>query len=211
MFEKHTAHNVKNESKLDQKRCSSFGQNGLPKWPLQWALAKVPPHYEKNCFWYHFLLICLTICNWMWEKTEAPLQSWKPCQGEIVENSVHADALIPQGRRPHSTQQAKKQHRKFGKSSVHVNDCFCASAAHQLAEQKPLSENRREFRPCRWLSSTVHRQHSARQSDRPLAMLLSCVSLCAWWLFELYDLQDNLCALAVQQSSRPGGMRGAIK
>ena len=36
------------------------------------------------------------------------------------------------------------------------------------AEQTPVSENRREFRPCRWLFTTVHRPRSTQQSDRPL-------------------------------------------
>ena len=82
------------------------------------------PDNKKHHFGYQFRLFFLPKCKWVWEKNEAQLQQSKSCQGKIGESSVHADTLIPQGKRPHSSQRAKKLQLEIAESSVHVNDCF---------------------------------------------------------------------------------------
>ena len=138
------------------------------------------PHNKKQHFGYQFPLFFLPKCKWMWEKNEAQLQPSKSCQEKIGESSVHADTLIPQGKRPHSSQRAKKLQPEIAESSVHVSDGFCAStaqysvhadtllreaAAQFTASQETTARNCREFRLCHGLFF-VHRPHSTQQSNK---------------------------------------------
>ena len=112
------------EQKWVPKRCTIFGQIGLQNWPLKWFLSNVPPGKKKHHFGYQCSLFFLPKCKWMWEKNEAQLQPSKSCQEKIGESSVHANTLIPQGKRPHSSQRANKLQLETAESSIHVMDCF---------------------------------------------------------------------------------------
>ena len=124
------------EQKWVSKRCRIFGQIGLQNWPLKWFLSNVCPDNKKHHFGYQFRLFFLPKCKWMWEKNEAQLQQSKLCQGKIGESSVHADTLIPQGKRPHSSQRGKKLQLEIAESSVHVNDCFLCIGRTALSRAK---------------------------------------------------------------------------
>ena len=129
------------EANLDPKMTS--------KWTWNWTF-----------FYWEIIAIRLVICVYGGTaKADQKVlrkkwREFRPCRSHFFE-----------ARRPHSTQRARKPHRKIGESSVSVNGSFLSDpAALYTADEKAVPKNWRAFRPCSWLFSTEHRPQSTQRA-----------------------------------------------
>ena len=187
-------------SKNDSRKEYLFWSKWHPKIVLEVVPLKCASRQQKTPVLEPFSDVFSYIMQLTVEEKRWTIAIVKIMAGKIGESSAYADNLFPRGSSRTVHSEPRKLHRKIGEISVYVNDSFFVHRPHSTQQSKDPSQkigespvNADDFFAQR-TSYTVH--ISTQQSERPLAVLLSCTSPCICWLDDLYERSDHLSASA---------------